>query len=405
MVNQPHICIITSSSISQNGIGGEGKYSISLYSWLKDQNIKSTLLGSQSIQIKTFNPSLQPDKKNSRKDGLRKKESSAPYALFMIYRLIISLVLSWKIFHLHHNSPISLIHAQDTGYTGLAAIFVGKILRIPVIISSHGIRHQTIQHSLKSKIKGIIVRFERSLDTFTIRNANEVIVDSNTIKNYFEQIVDKKIKSIPIPIQLDHFSYSLTNRTTIRGELGCEENTTVIGFVGRFAPEKNLFSLLSVFSKILQTSHKVKLLLVGTGPLESEMKNYVYKMNMGDHVIFCGVRDDINKILSSFDIFILPSLTEGMSVALLESMAIGCAIICSRIPTNVEIISDRKEGILIDPHNINQIEKAIMELIEDDLLRSELKYNAKKKSNHFDINIVFPKLILSYEKLIGKTFF
>ncbi len=138
----------------------------------------------------------------------------------MAKRLLISIILSVKIFQLHFNSPISLIHAQDTGYTGLAAIVVGKILRIPVIVSSHGIRHKTIQHSIRSRIKGIIFRIERNLDIFTIKSANEVIVDNETIKIYFEKIVKKRIKTIPIPIQVDKFEYSLSDRTTIRNELG-----------------------------------------------------------------------------------------------------------------------------------------------------------------------------------------
>ncbi|TVP41701.1 glycosyltransferase family 4 protein [Candidatus Nitrosocosmicus arcticus] len=402
MTDERHICIITSSSISEDGIGGEGKYSILLYNWLKSRNIKSTLLGSKSIKIKTFDPAYKYKKIISGKNRSKKKISLAPYPLFMTYRLVISLFLSVKIFQLHFNSPISLIHSQDTGYTGLAAIVVGKILRVPVIVSSHGIRHRTIHHSLRSRLKGIIFRIERNLDTFTVKNANEVIVDNDAIKNYFEKIVKKRIKSIPIPIRLDEFEYSLSNRTTIRSDLGCDESTKIIGFIGRFAPEKNLISLLTVFSKLLQNSFQAKLVLVGTGPLESEMKNYVSKMNMADNVIFCGVRNDINKILSSFDIFILPSFTEGMSVALLEAMATGCAIICSKIPTNAEIISDRKEGILIDPHNLIEMEKVIRELIEDDLLRSELKCNAEKKAIQFDINVVFPKVILSYDKLIGR---
>lgn len=405
MVNPPHICIITSSNISEGGIGGEGKYSILLYNYLKSRNIKSTLLGSNSMKIKNFDSSFNPKKTISRKNEPRKRISFAPYPLFMAQRLLISIILSVKILQLHFNSPISLIHSQDTGYTGLAAILVGRILKVPVIVSSHGIRHKTIYHGLKSRIKGIIYRIERNSDTFTIKSANEAIVDNETIKNYYEKIVKKRIKILPIPIQLDKFEYSLSNRTTIRNELGIDESTRIIGFIGRFAPEKNLITLLNVFSKVLQNSYQIKLVLVGTGPLESEMKNLARKMNMEDKVIFCGVRDDINKVLSSFDLFILPSFIEGMSVALLEAMATRSAIICSKIPTNAEIISDRKEGILIDPNDPREIEKVIIELVDNAELRSELSYNAEKKAIQFDINTVFPKIIRIYEKLTGRTLF
>jgi glycosyltransferase involved in cell wall biosynthesis len=405
MVNYPHICIVTSSNISEDGVGGEGRYSILLYNWLMSRNIKSTLFGGNSIKVKNFNPNYEYRKGNSKKSDPRKKTPFAPYPLFMVKRLLISIILCLKIFRLHYYLPISLIHAQDTGYSGLAAIIVGRILRIPVVVSSHGIRHKTIHHGIKSKIKGIIYRFERNLDIFTINGANEVIVDNDVIKNYFEKIVKKNIKTIPIPIQLNKFEYSLSNRNTIRIELGLDESTSVIGFIGRFAPEKNLINLLTAFSYVLQNSYQAKLVLVGTGPLESKMKKLVRKMNITDNVIFCGVRDDINKILSSCDIFVLPSFVEGMSVALLEAMATGTPIICSKIPTNAEIISDRKEGILIDPYNVRGIGNAIIELLKNSMLRSELSYNARKKVLQFDINNVFPKLIQSYEIQLGGSLF
>lgn len=398
MLDYPHICIVTSSNISEDGIGGEGKYSIMLYNWLRNKKIKCTLFSSTSVGIKNFHPQYPNTHGTSKRKKLTKRVNSVPYPLYMAQRLIISVILSLKIFHLHRNSPISLIHAQDTGYTGLAALATGKILKIPVVISSHGIRHKTIQHSIKSKIKGSILRIERNLDKLTVKHAEEVLVDNETIKKYFEKMVNRSINIIPIPIQLDKFEHSPTNRNTLRNELGCN-GCKLIGFVGRFAPEKNLITLLSAFSNVLSNIPHAKLVLIGTGPLESEMKDYVNKMHITNNVIFLGSRDDVNKILSSLDIFILPSYTEGMSVALLEAMANGCAIIGSRIPTISEIVTDRNEGILVNPYDPIEIQKGIIELLENDSLRTELGKNAKTKARHFDINMVFPKLIRYYEKL------
>jgi glycosyltransferase involved in cell wall biosynthesis len=402
MNKRPHICILTSSDISQGGIGGDGRYSILLYSWLKNKNINTTLLGSYSLKIRNYNPSNNV-KSTPKKNILGKKISFAPYPLFMVKRILISIILSIKIIHLHYSLPISLIHAQDTGYTGLAAIFVGRILKVPVVVSSHGIRHKTIDNALNSKIKGIIYKIERDLDMFTIKRADGVVVDNDAIKSYFEKIVKEKIDSIPIPIRTDKFVYSLSARIAIRNELGIDQDTNIIGFIGRLAPEKNLINLITAFSNVLRNSHRTKLLLVGSGPLESQMKNLVDDMNISDNVIFYGVSNDVSKILSACEIFILPSFAEGMSVALLEAMATGVPIICSKIPTNAEIISDRKEGILIDPHNIHEIENSIIELLEDSMLRSELSNNAKKKVLQFDVNNVFPKLVQFYGSYLGKS--
>ena len=113
-----------------------------------------------------------------------------------------------------------MIHAQDTGYSGLAAVLSGKLLRIPVILSSHGIRHKTIEPNIHGRFKKVIIKFEYNLDIFTVRNADSMMAVNPSIKNYFEQIISKKrkIDFIPVPIKLKDFEFSEVNRDLIRKE-------------------------------------------------------------------------------------------------------------------------------------------------------------------------------------------
>jgi glycosyltransferase involved in cell wall biosynthesis len=394
-----HICIITSSRVFDGSIGGEGKYSLSLSKWLVDNGNAVTLIGSDFLKIKSMviqkNYAQKPLTKNEQKE---QKKVNAPYIVYMIFRLFTSLRWVIKLISIHFITPITLIHAQDTGYSALAAIIAGRILQIPVITSSHGIRHKTIQHSIKSKLKNLIYKLEIKLDVFTINNSNIVITDNKTIKDYFTNLVSKDIDHIPIPINLNEFQFSESNRNSIRKELGIDQDTISIGFIGRFAPEKNLFSLLIAFYNVLQYNKKIKLLLVGSGQLEPELKKFVNEKRIEKYVLFCGIRQDINKILSGLDIFVLPSYTEGMSLSLLEAMATGRAIICSNIATNAEIISHRKEGLLIDPYRIDSIEQAIVDALTDDKLRLQLEQNAKEKAIQFNMHTIFLKILHIYEK-------
>jgi glycosyltransferase involved in cell wall biosynthesis len=256
---------------------------------------------------------------------------------------------------------------------------------------------------LNGRLKKIIYNLELKLDKFTINNSDSVITDNKTIKNYFADLVSKEIEHIPIPINLSDYEYSESNRKLIRKELRIDDNTKSIGFIGRFAPEKNITSLMEAFYNILQNNRKIKLVLVGSGYLESNLKQFVKERRMEDNVIFCGIRQDINKVLSGLDIFILPSYTEGMSLSLLEAMATGRTIICSNIPTNAEIISHNEEGILIDPYKIKSIEKAITDALNDNKLRYKIEQNAKSKANHFDINTVFPRILQVYKKVLEES--
>lgn len=295
-----------------------------------------------------------------------------------------------------------MIHAQDTGYSGLAAVLSGKILRIPVILSSHGIRHKTLEPNIHGRFKKAWIKFEYSLDIFTASNTDSLIAINPSIKNYFEQIISKKrkIDFIPVPIKLKHFEFSEVNRDLIRKELEIDKKIIVIGFVGRFSPEKNLLTLLISFAEVAQDNPLIKLVLVGTGVLETQLREYANKMGIEDKIIFCGVRYDIDRVLAGFDIFVLPSYTEGLSNALLEAMASGRSIVCSDIPANNVLVRHNQEALLVNPYNSQELTSAIKSLSSNVSLRSKLGYNAKIRASQYDEDIVFPKILQYYENLI-----
>ena len=133
-----------------------------------------------------------------------------------------------------------------------SAVLSGKILGIPVIVSSHGIRHKSLESIIEGRFKKVLLKIEYYIDIFTIKNANRIIAVNPSIKNYFEQIIPKKvIDVIPSPIKLKNFEFSEVNRDLIRKELQIKDNKTkVIGFVGRLSPEKNLLTLLISFADL-----------------------------------------------------------------------------------------------------------------------------------------------------------
>jgi glycosyltransferase involved in cell wall biosynthesis len=334
--------------------------------------------------------------------GKKAREIYPPYTIYALSRIIMSLEWILKILSINKKSKITLIHAQDTKEAGLAAVVSGKILGIPVILSSHGIQHKKLETSMGGKLKRLFVMLQYKLDIFTVQNADSVIAVNRLIKNYFEHIVSKKIDVIPIPIKLMNFEFSWINRDLVRKELGMDKKTKVIGFVGRFEPEKNLFNLLASFADLAKENTWMYLVLVGTGSLESQLRLCVRKRGIENRVIFCGVRYDIGRILSSFDIFVLPSYVEGLSTALLEAMTSGRAIICSDIPANRELVTHNKEGLLINPYDTVGLKQAIHLLANDFSLCSRLGYNAKLRSKQFDESIVFPKIMDYYEALLAK---
>lgn len=132
-------------------------------------------------------------------------------------------------------------------------------------------------------------------------------------------------------IECDKFAFSLKLRGDIRGELGIPENTFVIGHVGRFAHQKNHSFLIDMFAQLSKNKPDTVLFLVGDGPLRADIEERVRDLNLTNKIKFLGIRSDIHQLLQAFDIFVFPSLHEGLPVSLIEAQAAGLPCVISDV--------------------------------------------------------------------------
>lgn len=124
-------------------------------------------------------------------------------------------------------------------------------------------------------------------------------------------------------IDLDKFKYDEKLRKKKRKELGIKDDTLVIGHLGRFVAQKNHTFLIDIFNEIHKKNNNSILLLAGQGPLMEDIKNKVKELNLEDSVKFLGQRNDANELYQAFDVFLLPSLYEGLPVVGVEAQASG----------------------------------------------------------------------------------
>ena len=124
-------------------------------------------------------------------------------------------------------------------------------------------------------------------------------------------------------IDLGVFHYDESGRTAIRDIFGVSEDALLVGHIGRFMTQKNHVFLLSIFVEILKRKPNSKLLLVGNGELEQQIREQVTKLGIAEYVIFAGVRSDVLQLLSAMDVFVFPSLYEGMPNTVIEAQATG----------------------------------------------------------------------------------
>jgi glycosyltransferase involved in cell wall biosynthesis len=132
----------------------------------------------------------------------------------------------------------------------------------------------------------------------------------------------------------------------------------LFGTIGRLSEVKNYRRFIEAFARACQSNANIALVMIGTGPLEQELKDLATSLKIDKQVLFLGYRNDIPTVLQRLDVFALPSLREGISLALLEAMASGLPVLTSNRSGMKEVVSDSSCGWLIDPedsHNIADV--------------------------------------------------
>lgn len=140
------------------------------------------------------------------------------------------------------------------------------------------------------------------------------------------------VKVINNAVDLEVFRFDENVREAYRKELGMEDNF-VVGFVGRFHPQKNPLFLMEIFAEVYQKDPSARLLLIGEGEMKEQMADHAKELGILPAVRFLGKRDDIPRLLAAMDVFLLPSRYEGLGLAAVEAMAAGLTCVVSdRVP-------------------------------------------------------------------------
>lgn len=192
------------------------------------------------------------------------------------------------------------------------------------------------------------------------------------------------------------------SREKKRSELGLSRDDIVLLNVGRLHPQKGQIYLIDALNIILKQHNDCKLLIVGQGPLEAELRKKTEALGLLSNVIFLQDRADVWEIMRCADIFAAPSLYEGFGIAVAEAMACGLPILASGIDTFKEILSDGVDGILFECGSCVKLADALLALIADKAKRDFLGRNAQRSARlRFNADTYTRKLERIYRSLVG----
>lgn len=282
-------------------------------------------------------------------------------------------ILTLKSFLKSNNIDIIHVHSGSFPY----GAFAGFLARTPVIIlTDHGRRYV---RNLK-----ILV-----FDTACALIADKIISVSSDLTNFLtekEFISKNKIVTFINGVNTKAFCPK-PKASTIIDQLNITKDDFVIGTIGRFAEVKGQENLLRAFQIIKEQCPQAKLVLVGDGPDKDALMQLAQSLVLTEDVIFTGKRNDISDLLSIMDVFALPSLMEGTSIALLEAMASGIACVATNVGGNPGVITDGVDGLLAKVSDPVDLAEKILFLINNTERRQQICQQAVDKvTNNYSLD-------------------
>jgi len=260
------------------------------------------------------------------------------------------------------KNKIDIIHA-NTRVTQVLGCLLERFTGRPMVSTCHGF--------FKTRIS------RRIMPCWGKR----VIAISQQVKDHLKddfKVRDEIIRLINNGIDLENFKdIKNFDRQLIKAEIGLGDGP-VVGIVGRLSDVKGHIYLIEAISIVSKEIPSVNLLIIGEGKMLDELRALSKRLKLEDKVYFINSVMDTRKVLSVMDIFAMPSLKEGLGLALMEAMASGLAVVGSSVGGIKTLIADGDNGLLVDPANSGGLAQAITKLLKDEGIRKVLGENAKK---------------------------
>lgn len=268
------------------------------------------------------------------------------------------------------KEDIDIIHGHYLFPAGAAAVEVGNELGIKTYVTAHGSDMFELykkQPYMRAPIKKVL------------KNADGIFAVSNALRH---EIIATGVTGIANKTKLswnsvDIEKFSNKENDSFKREYKLSDKPIVL-FVGNLIKRKNVDSLLEA-KKISNSDYY--LVIVGDGPLFKKLKKKAEEENIPD-VIFTGSRNDVENIIPSCDVLVLPSFSESFGLVLIEALACGKPVIGSNVGGITEIIT-KDVGMLVNPNNVSSISGAIDELVNDEDLRYIYALNARNRALDF----------------------
>jgi glycosyltransferase involved in cell wall biosynthesis len=319
-------------------------------------------------------------------------------SIYMLPLFIIDVLrIVFRLRGLMRERRIQVVHAQLSGHfpSALAALGTG----IPVVWTIHsmtflGIRRRSVRKWMNQQL----YRFWGRRVAVIVAVSAEVRASVCNLLNLHSDrvlLVHNGTGSVDEPPAVGEVP-------SLRSELSLPETARLVVAVGGLRVQKGHTVLLDAVPEIVRCEPEVYFLLVGSGELESVLRQQVCTARLEYRVLFLGQRRDVNRILRECDVFVLPSLSEGLSLALLEAMRARKPIVATDVSGTREVILDGETGLLVPPGDAQGLAEAVLEVLRNPAEAQTMAHRARKRvETEFSAEAMTKRYLAVFQQVVS----
>lgn len=285
------------------------------------------------------------------------------YVVRLPHRGRVDPMLFVRTVRLIRNDPPQIVHTHLLK-SDLHGRLAARLAGVPVVIGGLHNSDPWAQNRLLGLIYGATARFTDCL-----------IAVSEEVRQYHilqTKVRSEKIIAIENGVDINRFRDQNENGQRMRTELDIDPGAIVFGTVGRLKPQKDHATFLQAAREILNQNPSARFLVIGDGPLRSDLEAQARQLGLFPAITFTGMRTDISTVLPALDVFVLPSRWEGLPNAMLEAMAASRPVVATDVDGVRGVLTSGENGLLVSPRDSSALAKACLQLASDTQMRHRL---------------------------------
>lgn len=303
----------------------------------------------------------------------------------------------WGLIQLFRQERPTIVHTH-TSKAGILGRLAAWVVGVPIIIHTpHG-------HVFYGHFGIVLSRVFQMLEWVFAKGTSKIITLTELeAQDHLQRHIGKEgqFRAVFSGIDVAQYRAASATRLKSRFRLGCSDDDLIVGSVGWLTHIKGHRYLIEAMAKLKPHYPKLQCHIIGSGPLEEELMMLAADLEVASSIQFLGFTDDVPSCLSAMDLFVLPSLNEGMGRALIEAMAAGLPVVATNVGGVPAIVQDKHTGFLVPPGNADAIAKSLEQYLQDPELAKTMGAAGREHiSGKFDVSALIQGVESVYEEAL-----